>query len=157
MQTKEEIKLKRQEYYQRRRDYYMAQNKEWRDSHKPDRKAHAAAKHIERKLNNPALYLLKYAKSRAKHDNLEFNIVLEDIVIPEFCPYLGTPIQMFDKQHAASLDRIDSSRGYTKDNIQVISYLANRMKSNATEEQLIAFAKGVLVVHSKEAGCADIL
>ncbi len=157
MQTKEEIKRKRQEYYQRRRDYYMAQNKEWRDSHKLDRKAHAAAKHIERKLNNPALYLLKYAKSRARYDNLEFNIVLEDIVIPEVCPYLGTPIQMFDKQYAASLDRIDSSKGYTKDNIQVISYLANRMKSNATEEQLIAFAKGVLAVHSKEAGCADIM
>ncbi len=157
MQTKEEIKLKRQEYYKRRRDYYMAQNKEWRDNHKPDRKAHAAAKHIERKLNNPALYLLKYARSRAKHDNLDFSIILEDIVIPEVCPYLGTPIQMFNRQYAASLDRIDSSRGYTKDNIQVISYLANRMKSNATEEQLLAFAKGVLAVHSKEVGCADIL
>ena len=134
----------------------MAQNKEWRDSHKAERKEHAAKQHVERKLNNPALYLLKYAKSRARYDNLEFDINLEDIKIPTHCPYLGVKIEMFDKQHAASLDRIDSTKGYTKDNIQVISYLANRMKSNATKEQLIAFAKGVLAVHSKEAGCADL-
>lgn len=49
-----------------------------------------------------------------------------------------------------SLDRIDSTKGYTKENIQVISSLANRMKSNCSIEQLIQFAKGVLDVHTKE-------
>ena len=148
-QSKEEIQRKRREYYLRRHEYYLAQNKQWRDTHKPDRKEHAALIHIDRKLNNPELYLLKYAKSRARQDKLDFDLVLEDIKIPTHCPYMGTPIKMFDKQAAASLDRIDSTKGYTKDNIQVISYLANRMKSNATTEQLIAFAKGVLEVHSK--------
>lgn len=35
-------------------------------------------------------------------------------------------------------------------NVQVISRIANRMKSNATKEQLIAFAKGILEMFSKE-------
>ena len=35
-----------------------------------------------------------------------------------------------------SLDRIVSSLGYVKGNIRVISYKANRVKSNATLEEL---------------------
>lgn len=141
---------KRREYYLRRREYYLQQNKEWRDSNKEHRSAHAAKTHRTRKENNPELYLLKYAKARAKHDDLPFDLVLEDIIIPSVCPYMGVPFVMNDKQLAASLDRIDSTKGYTKDNIQVISYLANRMKNNATIEQLQAFAEGILRVHPKE-------
>lgn len=146
-------KAKRREYYLKRREYYLEQNKQWRDANKLHRKEHAAKKHRECKQTSPELYLLKYAKSRARQDNKAFDLELSDIVIPEVCPYLGTPFVMHDKQKAASLDRVDSTKGYTKDNVRVISYMANRMKNNATKEQLIAFAKGVLAVHSKEVGC----
>ena len=47
----------------------------------------------------------------------------------------------------ASVDRIDSKLGYTQDNIQIISYLANLMKSHASEEELVSFANGVLAIH----------
>ncbi len=39
---------------------------------------------------------------------------------------------------------IRSSKGYTKDNIQVISRLANQMKANADKEQMIKFAEWIL-------------
>jgi hypothetical protein len=41
----------------------------------------------------------------------------------------------------ASLDRVDSSKGYTKDNIQFISYSMNYMKNNMTHEQTIDLCK----------------
>lgn len=145
---------KRREHYLARQEYYKQQNKEWRDANKEHRAAHAAKKHRERKEKNPALYLWKYAKARCAYTGMAFDLCVDDIVIPDVCPYFKTAFVMTNKQLAASLDRIDSTKGYTKDNIRVISYMANRMKSNATEEQLIAFAKGVLDVHSKEVCCA---
>lgn len=97
----------------------------------------------------------KQAKHRAKYDygGMDFSIEVRDIVLPKVCPYLGVGFIPLDKDYGYSLDRIDSSKGYVKGNIQVISRLANIMKNNATKEQLIAFAKGVLEVHSKEVGC----
>ena len=37
-----------------------------------------------------------------------------------------------------------------KGNIQVISWKANMMKLNSTEEELIAFARGVLARHTRK-------
>jgi hypothetical protein len=48
-----------------------------------------------------------------------------------------------------SVDRIDPTKGYTKDNVQVISNLANAMKQNATKEELIVFAKWVLKTYGE--------
>jgi hypothetical protein len=145
-----DAKTKRRAYYEARKDYYKEQNKAWRDANKEHRKAHAAKKHKERKQNNPELYLWKYARARARYDKLDFDLDLACITIPQYCPYMGTAFVMGDKNAAASLDRIDSTKGYTKDNVQVICYLANKMKNNATIEQLVVFAKGVLAVHQKE-------
>lgn len=73
-----------------------------------------------------------------------FNLEVEDIVIPEYCPYLNIKLSTdpsdMDKDNYYTGDRIDSSKGYLKGNLQVISLLANRMKSKATQEQLLKFA-----------------
>lgn len=78
------------------------------------------------------------AKKRAKQKGLEFNIAHTDIEIPAACPLLGIPLFVIgDVQTANSpaLDRINSSKGYVKGNIQVISTKANTMKHDATFEE----------------------
>ena len=91
------------------------------------------------------------AKQRARRDGLEFTITVDDIIIPELCPLLGVPITNVSGQGRvqtnASIDRKDPSKGYTPDNIWVISDLANRMKQDATPEQLVAFANNVQRVY----------
>lgn len=124
----------------------------------PERTKEILRKHVAKKrATDPRLYLWKKARDRVRYDtvNREFTITREDIIIPELCPYLGIPLNSGDPDAWASLDRIDSNKGYVPGNIQVISFLANQMKNRATKEQLIAFAKGVLAVHSKEVCCAN--
>ncbi len=69
------------------------------------------------------------------------------------CQYEDFPTVegVFSTETAAQAyqDRIDSANGYTKDNIQVISSIANRMKWNATKEQLLTFCKGVLSLEGR--------
>jgi DNA-directed RNA polymerase subunit RPC12/RpoP len=97
------------------------------------------------KEQTPEVRMYRRAKSRAKSKGLEFSITKEDIVIPATCPILKCPLVVHKGQSGAfpdspSLDRIDSSKGYTPDNIWVISQRANAMKSNATQEELKLFA-----------------
>lgn len=78
------------------------------------------------------------ARMRAKRDNIEFTIKPEDVVIPEYCPYIGCKIVPHGNRtegYGASIDRIDNNKGYTKDNIIVCSLRANRLKSNGTVEE----------------------
>lgn len=86
------------------------------------------------------------AKRRAKQRGLEFNIILSDIIIPSVCPIFGTPIFFGGKRNdAPSLDRVNPLKGYTKDNICVISNKANHLKSSSTLEDLekiVAYVKG---------------
>ena len=91
-----------------------------------------------RGVHDPRGYLLARARERAKQRGWEFSITKEDIVIPEKCPLLGITIipKAKDRCHSPSLDRIDSSRGYTPDNIQVVSSRANTLKNDATITEL---------------------
>jgi hypothetical protein len=72
------------------------------------------------------------AKHRAQAAGLPFEITVEDIKIPEFCPVFGTPIER------PSLDRKVNNAGYVPGNIEVISDRANRLKSDATLEEIEA-------------------
>lgn len=132
--NKGDINLKQRERYYNNRESYKKRN--------------------EKYLSNPkswAIRTLHRSKDRATMSGIEHSIVLEDIIIPEVCPYLKIPLTFIVGQGQlpsnASIDRIDSSLGYIPSNIQVISRLANTMKSNATDKELILFAEAVLQIH----------
>jgi hypothetical protein len=88
------------------------------------------------------------AKKRAEKSGIEFDIELGDIDIPKVCPVFGFQFEVgvgkgpTDK--SPSLDRIDNAKGYVKNNVQVISFKANRMKSDCTVydvEKLLCYMK----------------
>ena len=86
--------------------------------------------------------LFRSAKKRALKKGLEFNIELKDIHIPRKCPILKVPL-ICSTRYSPSIDRIYPDKGYIKDNIAVISTLANSMKANATPNELLIFSKNI--------------
>lgn len=101
------------------------------------------------KCTDPRSKMYQRAKGRAKSKGLNFTLLLSDITIPEYCPILGIKLECKignpgGQKCSPALDRIDSTEGYTKENVQVISNLANMMKSHATKEEMKKFAEWVL-------------
>jgi hypothetical protein len=99
---------------------------------------------------NPNQYLYETIRASAHAAGYETDLVVEDIVIPEYCPYLKEPLDLVRSKSllAPSIDRIDSEGKYMKGNIQIISKLANWMKSKATVGQQITFAQSILDKHN---------
>lgn len=59
------------------------------------------------------------------------------------CALSGIPIRISRRktESTASLDRIDSSKGYVKGNVQWVHKLVNRMKSDIDQDEFISFCK----------------
>ena len=98
------------------------------------------------KTNTKEFELWYSAKERAVKSGLPFDIELEDIVIPTSCPVLGIPIHTHGtdgirNQNSPSLDKFYPEKGYVKGNIQVISWRANRIKSDGSPDEWIKIAK----------------
>jgi hypothetical protein len=81
-------------------------------------------------------------KSSAKKRGIKFTITksdLHELDIPISCPVLGIPLR-FEKgaatDNSVSYDRIDSTLGYEPGNLIIISMRANRLKSDATLNEL---------------------
>lgn len=96
----------------------------------------------------PELIIWTRARRRAREEKVDFTIIPPDIHIPLRCPYLQIPLLApcngTIKDNSPSLDRINPCIGYVETNIQVISYKANKMKNNATPQELRLFAKYIL-------------
>lgn len=96
--------------------------------------------------------LLERAKQSAKEKKLDFNLTIEDIIIPEYCPLLEVKLS-FDyttesRDTYYSVDRINSDLGYIKGNVQVLSLKANTMKNNANKQELLIFSKNIIKLNS---------
>lgn len=92
--------------------------------------------------------LYSSAKSRAKKQGLTLDFSVQDVLAwigDGFCPVLGVRYSHNRKinDQSPTVDRFDSTAGYTKENCCVMSYLANSIKRNATPEQLRAVTEWV--------------
>lgn len=90
-------------------------------------------------IKNRITYIYGAARKRAIDNGLEFSITIDDIIIPEFCPILGIKI-ICDAGNgrtgnAPSIDRKDNTKGYTKDNIIIVSDRANKIKNDSSEDE----------------------
>ncbi len=102
---------------------------------------------------NPITNMYHGARQRAKRGNLEFTISIDFIksIWPKDnkCPILGTDLTVSTNKRtrlSPSLDRIDNSKGYCPNNVQVISWQANTMKSNSSTEELYNFCTNILKI-----------
>jgi hypothetical protein len=86
--------------------------------------------------------LLARAKVGARKRGIEFSLQESDLDTPLICPILGCELNYpsLTSQHCRpetpSVDRIDNTLGYVPGNVQVISWRANRLKNDATLQEL---------------------
>ena len=82
-------------------------------------------------------------KFRAKKYNaisagIEWDIDFGDLEFPVTCPVLGIEIDYWAdtrQENSVSFDRIDSTKGYVKGNVLIMSWRANRIKNDGTAEE----------------------
>lgn len=148
----------KKDYYQARAKAYYERNKKevierarlWAESNK-DRKRQISKKYedanrdkksagqIRYRKTNPLKYLLRLARRRSAERGIEFGISLDDLHIPQFCPLLGIPIDPFSELQDLhpSIDRLDNDKGYVPGNVMIISHRANRIKADASADELM--------------------
>lgn len=119
-------------------------------NHKENPKEYMKRQGRSQRKNNPIKYLLNQVRYRAKQRGLPFNLVYEELEVPTHCPILGIPLFFTEGKrtdNSYSIDKVDNSKGYTKDNSRIISLGANIRKGDFSIEQvekLLAYMKGEL-------------
>ena len=95
--------------------------------------------------------MLEAARGRARKNNIPYSLSIHDLreIITDRCPILGIKFEL-NKQgqdwgkgkgnnnwrNSPSLDRIVPDKGYVKDNIIIVSLMANSIKNQATPDQI---------------------
>lgn len=100
----------------------------------------------EYRINNPDKNILYLARKRASSKNLEIDLDIDFIrklLKPMKCSVTNIDLKFRDgnKKHITynmpSIDRIDCSKGYTKDNVQIVAWCYNNIKSTMTDDETI--------------------
>lgn len=103
----------------------------------------------EAKKNRENNYFVAYCRgkrSECKKKGIKFNLTPEylESIWTGYCPVFGTELHRASEGRgstkSAHLDRLDPSKGYTIGNVAWISGRANRIKYDATIEELRAIA-----------------
>lgn len=131
---KEKDRLKKQKY----RDEFPGENKINREKYASKNPEKLKAYDADRMQNRPEYFLFSSARMRARKRGIKFDITELDVkILLDTTPICLLRMVKFERgndgkpiDNSRTLDRIDSSKGYTKNNIQIISYRANVVKSD---------------------------
>lgn len=132
------------------RDINNARRRERRRSRRagePDnRRTHGKSDSIEYRL-------LLGAKKRARSKGTPCSLTVHDIpAIPSHCPVLGIEIKPAAgrmQDHSPSLDRLNAASGYVRGNVRVISWRANRLRSDGTAAELLLVARDAAAIEGE--------
>lgn len=99
-------------------------------------------------------------KLRSRDRGIEFTLTLEwlreALDNTNVCPYLGIKLNETQEEcialpdHNKSIDRLDPTKGYVPENVIICSNRANRIKNNATFEELFTLADNLRRLTHKE-------
>ena len=107
---------------------------EWRDELHEQRvhnKLHGTLAEV--KLIRARQMLSRARYTAKKKHGVTSDLRLKDIVIPDRCPVTGRPFRFREgraHRDSPSLDRVNPRRTYLRGNVRVISWWANRKKTN---------------------------
>lgn len=111
----------------------------------PEDKKIKKAKQNEWIKNNYLHYRVINSRARAKEYNIPFNITVEDVKGAwekqgGKCYYTDQPMVLAPSERrwqSVSIDRIDSSKGYEKDNIVLCRGIVNLVKNELSIDELL--------------------
>jgi hypothetical protein len=123
--------------YRKSKGYFRNEtDKKWREKNREKLNRERASYNATRNH----ITLLNASKVTARKRGVPHSITAEDIVIPNVCPVLGIYIVRQNglrTDNSPSIDRIRPELGYVKGNVIVVSWRANRLKQDASIDELI--------------------
>jgi hypothetical protein len=139
LKEKQQAKVERRKLnYQNNKEEKTNYQREWQKNNKDKVKSYHSG---DLTTDNGIKNKIKSLRKRAFGKGLDFNLTIEDFkILPTHCPVLGIEINYTNKgkpqDNSPSVDRIDNTKGYTSDNIIIICYRANRLKNDASIEEI---------------------
>ena len=141
-------------YYQDNKESILIQQKNYRADNKEkvrDMKRKYRRNYFNiMKYTDISMSFLSYKIGKMKASTKDVTLTAEELLelIPKDlkCPVFGTKFSFGKghnwkyKQNSMSVDRIDNNKGYNKDNLVIVSFKANAMKSSATLKELYQVA-----------------
>lgn len=126
--------------------YNRARYASLREEQQAEFKLQGRAAQRRRRAENPRREILLAKKHNAGRRGIEFKITEADLNWPSHCPVTDVELR-YDgvglytdrrgpRPDAASIDRIDNTRGYVPGNVVIVSHWVNIRKGDATPWQL---------------------
>jgi hypothetical protein len=135
------------------KDQKKTRRSECWDCEKEWRKNRGFAEGTPANLTATFRHLHVHSKKRAGKKNLEYTIsapFIRELYLKQEgkCIASGEPLKLRSRRgtgnphaEAISVDRIDNSKGYTPDNVQLVTWFVNRMRGGNSLEETYAYAK----------------